>query len=128
VALLHSLTKFLAERLKLKVNQAKSAVARPWQRQFLGYRMTFHQKPKLRIAAPSLERLTEKVRALSRGARGATLAPRFKPSTHSCAVGRPTSSWPKPSARWKSRTEGYGISYAASCGDNGNGRIGAHAI
>ncbi len=73
VELLHSLTGFLGERLKLKVNQAKSAVARPWQRKFLGYSLTWHQTPKLRIAGPSLERLTEKVRVLLRGARGRSL-------------------------------------------------------
>ena len=74
VELLQSLTGFLAERLKLKVNATKSAVARPWQRKFLGYSMTWHQKPKLRIATTSLERLTDKVRALLRGARGRSLA------------------------------------------------------
>ncbi|MDE2467702.1 MAG: group II intron reverse transcriptase/maturase [Bradyrhizobium sp.] len=70
VELLQSLTGFLAERLKLTVNAAKSAVARPWQRKFLGYSLTWHREPKLRIAAPSLTRLTEQVRALLRGARG----------------------------------------------------------
>ena len=74
VGLLHSLTRFLAERLKLKVNAAKSAVARPWRRKFLGYSMTWHQKPKLRIATTSLERLTDNVRVLLRGARGRSLA------------------------------------------------------
>lgn len=73
VGLLHSLTGFLAERLKLKVNEAKSAVARPWRRKFLGYSLTVHQKPKLRIAGSSLERLTEKVKVLLRGARGRNL-------------------------------------------------------
>jgi RNA-directed DNA polymerase len=73
MGLLHSLTGFLAERLKLKVNQAKSAVARPWRRKFLGYSLTGHQKPKLRIAATSIERLTEKVNVLLRGARGRSL-------------------------------------------------------
>jgi len=71
--LMHSLTEFLAKRLKLKVNAAKSAVARPWQRKFLGYSLTWHRKPKLRIAGSSLERLTEKVKALLRGARGRNL-------------------------------------------------------
>jgi len=71
--LLHSLTEFLAAQLKLTVNVAKSAVARPWQRKFLGYSLTWHQKPKLRIAAPSLQKLTEKVRVLLRGARGRNL-------------------------------------------------------
>jgi RNA-directed DNA polymerase len=71
--LLQSLTRFLAERLKLRVNVSKSAVARPWQRKFLGYSLSWHQRPKLRIAAPSLQKLTEKVRALLRGAHGRSL-------------------------------------------------------
>lgn len=70
VGLLQRLTVFLAERLKLKVNPAKSAVARPWQRKFLGYSLTAHRKPKLRIAATSLQQLTAKVNDLLRGARG----------------------------------------------------------
>jgi RNA-directed DNA polymerase len=74
VGLLQSLTEFLAERLKLKVNHAKSAVARPWQRTFLGYSLTWHQRPKLRIATPSLQKLTAKVKALLQGARGRNLA------------------------------------------------------
>jgi RNA-directed DNA polymerase len=74
VRLMASLTRFLGERLKLKVNAAKSTVARPWQRKFLGYSMTWHQEPKLRIAAPSLARLTEKVKVLLRGARGRSLS------------------------------------------------------
>ena len=73
VGLLQSLTGFLEQRLKLKVNQAKSAVARPWQRKFLGYSMSWHREPKLRIAVPSLRKLTEKVRVLLRGARGRSL-------------------------------------------------------
>jgi RNA-directed DNA polymerase len=55
------------------VNHAKSGVARPWQRKFLGYSLTGHQKPKLRIARTSLERLTEKLKALLRSARGRSL-------------------------------------------------------
>jgi RNA-directed DNA polymerase len=73
VGLLQSLSRFLAERLKLMVSVSKSAVARPWQRKFLGYSVTWHQEPKLRIAAASIERLTEKVKVLLRGARGRNL-------------------------------------------------------
>jgi RNA-directed DNA polymerase len=65
-----SLTRFLLERLKLKVNAAKSAVGRVWQRTFLGYSMTVHRKPKLRITTPSLRRFAARVRALLRGAQG----------------------------------------------------------
>lgn len=71
--LLVSLTDYLGRVLKLKVNAAKSAVARPWQRKFLGYRMTWHRAPKLRIAQPSLTRLMEKTRELLREARGRSL-------------------------------------------------------
>jgi len=63
-----SITAFLEQRLKLKVNVDKSAVARPWERKFLGYSMTWHRKPKLRIASESRKRITAKIRsALQRG-------------------------------------------------------------
>ena len=71
--LMQRLTHFLEQQLKLKVNASKSAVARPWQRKFLGYSMTWHPKPKLRIAVPSLQKLTEKVKSVLRGARGRSL-------------------------------------------------------
>jgi RNA-directed DNA polymerase len=64
------ITAFLEQRLKLKVNAAKSAVARPWQRKFLGYSVTWHRKPKLKIAPTSRQRLTEKIRQTLRGAQG----------------------------------------------------------
>ena len=90
--LLQRLTAFVERRLKLKVNAAKSAAARPWQRKFLGYSMTWHPTPKLRIAAPSLAKLTTKVKDVLRSAQGAASAPRSKPSTASCVVGQRTSS------------------------------------
>lgn len=71
---LASLTRFISERLKLQVNAAKSAVDEPWRRKFLGYSITWHVKPQLRIARPSLSRIAERVRELLRGARGRSLA------------------------------------------------------
>ncbi|PON15553.1 group II intron reverse transcriptase/maturase, partial [Candidatus Entotheonella serta] len=50
---LASIERFLARRLRLVVNQDKSAVARPWQRKFLGYTFTMHRQPKLKVAAES---------------------------------------------------------------------------
>jgi group II intron reverse transcriptase/maturase len=70
---MQAVTAFLERRLKLKVNASKSAVARPWQRKFLGYSMTWHKKPKLKIAQPSRERLAENVRKTLREARGGSL-------------------------------------------------------
>ncbi len=68
-----AITAFLEQRLKLKVNAAKSAVARPWPRKFLGYSMTWHKKPKLKIAQQSRERFAEKVRKALQEARGKSL-------------------------------------------------------
>jgi RNA-directed DNA polymerase len=67
------ITAFLEQRLKLKVNADKSAVARPWERKFLGYSMTRHRKPKLRIAPQSRKRLTEKIRLALRRGRGQSM-------------------------------------------------------
>jgi group II intron reverse transcriptase/maturase len=64
---------FLEDVLKLKINASKSAVARPWERKFLGYSMTWHKKPKLKIAEASRKRLAEKLRKTMREARGKSL-------------------------------------------------------
>jgi RNA-directed DNA polymerase len=68
-----SITKFLAERLRLKVNAAKSAVDRPWVRTFLGYTVTAHKQPRLRVAAKSVGRMRDKLRTVLRQGRGRSL-------------------------------------------------------
>ncbi len=60
-----SLTRFLTETLKLKVNEEKSAVARPWVRKFLGFSFTAARAPKRRIAPKAIERFKERVRELT---------------------------------------------------------------
>jgi len=64
---------FLEEALKLRVNTDKSAVARPWERKFLGFSVTAHRESRLRIAQASVQRLTQKVRDLMRAGRGRSL-------------------------------------------------------
>ena len=64
---------FLETRLKLRVNEAKSACARPWKRKFLGYSLTAHRQARLRIAPESLKRLTARVKELMRQGRGRSL-------------------------------------------------------
>jgi RNA-directed DNA polymerase len=64
---------FLEEVLHLRVNEAKSAVERPWKRKFLGYSVTAHQDTRLRIAPQSLKRLMDRVRELLREGRGQSL-------------------------------------------------------
>jgi RNA-directed DNA polymerase len=65
--------KFLAKRLKLKVNRAKSAVAKPSVRKFLGFSFTREQQPRRRIAPQALARFKAKVRELTRRTRGQSL-------------------------------------------------------
>ena len=68
-----SVTRFLEGTLKLRVNMEKSAVARPWERKFLGYSMTFHQKPKLKAAPESVARFRQRIRQEVREGRGRSL-------------------------------------------------------
>ncbi len=68
-----SITRFLADTLKLAVNATKSAVAHPWKRKFLGYNLTWHKVPRLKIAPTSLKRLEDKIREVLQGARGRSL-------------------------------------------------------
>ena len=68
--LMAGLCRFLSERLRLAVNLAKSAVDRPWNRGFLGYSVTAHKEPRLRVAAKSVGRLRDKLRDLFRAGRG----------------------------------------------------------
>jgi RNA-directed DNA polymerase len=68
------LTSFLEGKLKLRINAAKSAVARPWERKFLGYGLLAQREAKLCIAPSSIQRLKGKVRELMRMGRGRSLA------------------------------------------------------
>jgi hypothetical protein len=66
--------KFLAKRLKLKINKAKSAVAKPSVRKFLGFSFTGGREPRRRIAPQAIARFKAKVRELTRRTRGRSLA------------------------------------------------------
>jgi RNA-directed DNA polymerase len=68
-----SVTQFLAKRLKLKVNEEKSAVDRPWKRKFLGYTLTAEGEPRLKVAPESEARLKAKLKELFRRGRGRSL-------------------------------------------------------
>jgi len=68
-----SISRFITGKLKLKVNQEKSAVARPWQRKFLGFSFTAAREPKRRIAPKTLSRFKKRVRELTKRNRGVSL-------------------------------------------------------
>ena len=64
-----SVTRFIHTKLKLQVNQSKSAVAEPWERKFLGFSFTSSASPKRRIAPKAVKRFKERVRELTRRTR-----------------------------------------------------------
>ena len=57
---LESVTRFLSSRLQLKVNEAKSAVGRPWERTFLGF--TFDRRLRRKVSLKALKTMKERVR------------------------------------------------------------------
>jgi RNA-directed DNA polymerase len=69
-----SITCFLQRRLRLKVNEGKSAVERPWRREFLGYSMTPERKPKLKVSRNAEKRVKEHLREILRKGRGRKLS------------------------------------------------------
>jgi RNA-directed DNA polymerase len=69
---LKSVTTWLDKKLRLKVNQSKSAVDRPWKRKFLGF--TFTVQRKRSIAPTSRTKFKKRIRELTKRNRGASLA------------------------------------------------------
>ena len=70
---MRSLTRFITSKLKLRVNEQKSAVAEPWERKFLGFSFTFGATPKRRIAPKAVVRFKERVGELTRRTRGVSM-------------------------------------------------------
>jgi RNA-directed DNA polymerase len=65
-----SVSEFITQKLKLKVNEQKSAVSKPSKRKFLGFSFTWHREPKRRIAPKAIARFKQRVRELTRRTRG----------------------------------------------------------
>lgn len=68
-----SLTTFIERQLKLTVNRAKSAVAQPKERPFLGFSFTGGKEVKRRIAPHALVRFKKRVRKLTNRNRGRSM-------------------------------------------------------
>lgn len=64
---------YLKDVLRLRVNERKSAMARPWERKFLGYSCTAQRESRLRTAPESVRRLKQRVRERMRTGRGRSL-------------------------------------------------------
>jgi RNA-directed DNA polymerase len=70
---MESTTRFITQKLKLKVNEAKSAVARPQERKFLGFSFTAGPEVKRTIAPKALDRFKGRIREITRRAKSVSL-------------------------------------------------------
>ena len=70
---MESITRFITQKLKLKVNEAKSAVARPQERKFLGFSFTAGPEVKRVIAPKALDRFKQRIREITRRAKGVSM-------------------------------------------------------
>jgi RNA-directed DNA polymerase len=70
---MESITRFITQKLKLKVNEAKSAVARPQERKFLGFSFTSGPEVKRVIAPQALERFKRRIREITRRAKSVSI-------------------------------------------------------
>ena len=70
---MESITQFITQKLKLKVNETKSAVARPQERKFLGFSFTAGPEVKRVIAPKPLDRFKERIRKITRRAKGVSM-------------------------------------------------------
>src|SRR6202022_3449791 len=75
---MESISRFITQKLKLKVNEAKSAVARPQERKFLGFSFTAGPDIKRMIAPKSLERFKQRIRDITRRAKGVSMKTTMK--------------------------------------------------
>lgn len=70
---LDSIQRFLERKLRLQINREKSAVDRPWKRRFLGYTMTWHKQPRLKVAPLSVQRFKATLKKAFKQGRGRNL-------------------------------------------------------
>jgi RNA-directed DNA polymerase len=70
---MESITRFITEKLKLKVNEAKSAMARPQERKFLGFSFATGSEVKRVIAPKALGRFKQRIREITRRAKGVSI-------------------------------------------------------
>ena len=70
---MESITRFITQKLKLKVNEAKSAVARPQERKFLGFSFSAGPEVKRVIAPKALDRFKRRIREITRRAKGVSM-------------------------------------------------------
>ena len=72
---MESVKRFITTKLKLQVNESKSAVAKPQERKFLGFSFTSGKELKRKIAPKAISRFRERVREITHRSRGNSMQP-----------------------------------------------------
>ena len=116
--LMGGLTRLLEGKLKLKVNREKSAVARPWERKFLGFSFTNgkSQSAESRPKQSPGSRLSPNPYSSTRGISIETMV---RELGRYLQVGKATSAFAKPRPCWTVSISGSGVVYALLPVNNG---------
>lgn len=75
---MQNVTRFLQEKLKLQVNEVKSAVDRPWKRKFLGFSFLTGKESRICISPKSMKRFRERIREITSRSRSVSMKDRLK--------------------------------------------------
>ncbi|MEK4873479.1 group II intron reverse transcriptase/maturase [Bacillus sp. FSL W8-0102] len=75
---MENMTNFIEKELSLKVNREKTALDRPWKRDYLGFSFTYHKEPKIRIARKSIQKMKQRIRELTSRSHSISMEERIK--------------------------------------------------
>src|SRR4051794_31510889 len=103
-----SVTRFITGKLKLQVNEAKSAVARPQERKFLGFSFTVGPEVKRVIAPKALDRFKQRIREITRRAKGVSIETTIDEWLLTCGAGAAISATVKRLKCWCHSLVGFG--------------------
>ena len=117
---MESITRFLTVKLKLKVNQQKSAVAQPWVRKFLGFSFTSAGIPKRRIAPKAVDRFKKRVRELTSRTRGVSIERMAEELSCYLEDGSAISANAKRLRCWNVLSSGCGVGCGRRSGSSGS--------
>jgi RNA-directed DNA polymerase len=120
---MESITRFITQKLKLKVNQAKSAVARPQERKFLGFSFTAGPDTKRTIAPKSLERFKQRIRDITRRAKGVSITATMEELARICGAGATILASAKRPRCWSLSLAGSGCDCGPPCGVSGKHHV-----
>jgi RNA-directed DNA polymerase len=123
---MENITRFLTTKLKLKVNQTKSAVAPPKNRKFLGFSFTGGKQPRRRIAPKAILRFQTRIRELTCRTRGISMEQRAKELSAYLRGWRGYCGFCQTPRSCIALIRGSGVDCGRRSGNSGN--VGAHAL